>query len=225
MNLCKSNTSTDPSCLHCPVNRSLEVVDWQGAGSALQRTTPEGVFRRWSHRCHTDHLQQTLLFRMTIHREDVPPFLWQVSTRCGCWGSSTRPWSSCWSSSTAPGTAGATASASTSRRRATSLPSTPTAQPVQRSATGSDTRPPVCRGAASRGRRASSNRPHLHFAIQEVCVWHVQLPGLQTPPASPVQAARGRRRRRATQDSQVGGFLFFFFFSVVFFSMFLCLIQ
>lgn len=212
MNLCKSNMNAKLSSPNCPANRSLEVVDWQGAGSALQRTTPESVFRRWSRHFHTNRLKHTLYlgWLWSGRWTRVPRPLRQVSTDCGCWGSSTRPWSSCWSSSTAPGTAGATASASTSRRRATSLPSTPTAQPVQRSATGSETRLPVCCSAASRGRHA--NRPHLYFAIQEVCVRHVQLPGLQTPPASPVQAARGRRRRRAAQDSQVGGFFIFFIF-------------
>lgn len=78
-------------------------------------------------------------------------FPWQVSTDCGCWGSSTRPWSSCWSSSTAPGTAGATASASTSQRRVTSLPSTHTAQPARRSATGSEMRLPGCWAVSQSG--------------------------------------------------------------------------
>lgn len=137
---------------------------------------------------------------------------------CGCWASSTRPLSSCWSSSTAPGTAGATASASISRRRATSLHSTPTARPAPRSTTGSERRLLVCRCAASGGRRATSNRLHLHFSTQEVCVRHVQLPGLQTSPASPVQAARRRRRRRrASQDSQVDVFCFFFQLQLHFF--------
>lgn len=66
---------------------------------------------------------------------------------------------------------------------------------------------PVRCSATSGGRCASSNCClHRPFAVQEVRVRHVQLPGLQTPAASPVQAARGRRRRRAAQDSQVGVF-------------------
>lgn len=73
---------------------------------------------------------------------------------------------------------------------------------------------PVRCSATSGGRRASSNCClHRPFAVQEVRVRHVQLPGLQTPPASPVPAARGRRRRRAAQDSQVGGFFVVFFFA------------
>lgn len=100
--------------------------------------------------------------------------LWQVSMDCGCWGLSTRPWSSCWSRSTAPGTAAATASASTSRRRAASLPSTPTARPAQRSATGQESASlglPRSLLAPSEGRCASSNC--RLFAVQEVRVRHV----------------------------------------------------
>lgn len=122
--------------------------------------------------------------------------LWQVSTACGCWGSSTRPWCSCWSSSTAQGTAGATASASTSRKRAMSPPSTLTAQPVQRSVTGegsATSRLPCLAVLLPLGFGCASSNCCLPrpFAVQEVRVRHVQLPGLQTPPASPVQAARG----------------------------------